>query len=448
MILRQDIFGYLFGGGVMLRRFILVFLLVEVFLFFIGISYGTAQSEAVLWWRTRPDSQAEVDLYQSISDSIDVSWSGVSLVYEPSDMSDAEYRMALLRAFQAGHAPDVFWVPAADIGTFVEVGAVLNVVKLADAVDFDTEVFYPQQMQQLSYDAQTDDYDVLWGLPRDASVMVVYYNADLFDEVGLDYPDVQVENDEWDWEAFEDAAQSISDLGNDVYGFGMNAHWANWLLFVNEAGDDYFDKDGAACGFTERSSDAIAFLQELYSGGAAVPFGGGVESAFVDGRVGMFMSGRWSAPSLVDQAGFNWNVAEVPVGPEGRSNRLLWGAYVVSTGTEHPVEAFDLITRLTSAEVQNQVTELGAAMPSRVGEETGITFLRSLTDFKPDLNSQAWMNGLDYALVESPLWRANFRDIDAAVGELVGEAIRGEVSAGEFPAAACDLIAPFFEAGA
>jgi ABC-type glycerol-3-phosphate transport system substrate-binding protein len=44
-----------------------------------SISFATAQDEVTLRWRTRPDNQAEADVYQSISDEIDAAWDGVSL---------------------------------------------------------------------------------------------------------------------------------------------------------------------------------------------------------------------------------------------------------------------------------------------------------------------------------------------------------------------------------
>ena len=34
-----------------------------------------------LRWRTRPDNQAEIDVYESASETIDANWDGVSLTY-------------------------------------------------------------------------------------------------------------------------------------------------------------------------------------------------------------------------------------------------------------------------------------------------------------------------------------------------------------------------------
>ena len=83
-----------------------------------------------------------------------------------------------------------------------------------------------------------------------------------------------------------------------------------------------------------------------------------------------------------------------------RSNWLFWGAYVVNAKTANPEKAFELLTRLTSVDVQSQVTALGANIPSRAGEDAVKAFLGSLTDVKADLNNQAFVNGLAYAVAE------------------------------------------------
>ena len=43
----------------------------------------SAQDEVELRWRTRPDNQAEIDVYTAASEAIDEDWDGVSLSYEP-----------------------------------------------------------------------------------------------------------------------------------------------------------------------------------------------------------------------------------------------------------------------------------------------------------------------------------------------------------------------------
>jgi multiple sugar transport system substrate-binding protein len=436
----------------------LTVLLLAVFTLSLSMTFvSKAADDITLRWRTRPDNQAEIDLYQSISDTIDKEWDGVTLKYEPGGTEGAGYQATLLTEVAAGQAPDVFWIPGSDVATFAKAGAILNLNDLAKDAKFDVSVFYPQQVKELTYNPDTKNNEgALWGLPRDASSMVLYYNADLFEEAGVDTPDKQIAAGKWDWKAFEDTAKAISQLSsgsNQIYGFGMNSWWANWLLFVNEANgnkfNSYFNEDRSACGLNQPgTTDAMKFMASLYANKYAVPFGTDSEPPFVSGNVGMFMNGRWATPNNLKSLKFKWNAAEVPAAPDGtKSNWLFWGAYVVNAKTQHPKEAFELLTRLTSVEIQSQVTALGANIPSRAGEDAVKAFTDSLKDQKADLNNQAWVDGLQYAIAEAPLWGANFQNIDSVVGAEVGKVMSGDVKPEDFTKNICDQVNTFFKSG-
>jgi multiple sugar transport system substrate-binding protein len=408
------------------------------------VPFVSAQDDVTLTWRTRPDNQAEIDVYTSISQSVDEMMEGVTLEYQAGGTETAGYQDTLLAEFAAGTAPDVFWIPGTDVARFAQAGAILNLADLAAAdPDFDVNVFYPQQVQELTYNPETmSNEGALWGLPRDASSFALYFNQDLFDEAGIDNPIVQLENGEWTWESFQAAAEAIAALGDDVYGIGMNAWWANPGLFINAAGSSFFNEDRTACGLdNEGTTVALTFLQNLYAlDGVAVPYGTDAEPPFISGNLGMFLNGRWATPNTIANAEFNWDVAEVPFGPEGQSNWLFWGAYVVNANTEHPEQAFELLQNLTSTEVQAQVTALGANIPSRNTPEAIEAFLNST----PGLNNAAFTNALQYAVAEAPLWAGSWPGYDGVMGAGITEVLNGAKTPEEFTSTICQDAAEFF----
>src|SRR5512144_1995599 len=107
------------------RNLMIVLLAVTMLLLSIPL-VSQAQGDVELRWRTRPDNQAEIDLYQSISDSVDASWDGVTLKYEAGGTEGAGYQQTLLTEVAAGTAPDVFWIPGASLASFAKAGAILN----------------------------------------------------------------------------------------------------------------------------------------------------------------------------------------------------------------------------------------------------------------------------------------------------------------------------------
>ena len=177
----------------------------------------SAQDEEVtLRWRTRPDNQAEIDVYSAASEAIDADWEGVALEYEPGGSESASYQDVLVTELEAGTAPDVFWIPGTDVARFADLGLILDLDDLASADEnYSADDFYAGPMGFLTTALPgAEDQDVLWGLPRDVSAFGIYYNADLFDEAGLDYPETG-----WTWDEFETAAAEITALGDDVVGF-------------------------------------------------------------------------------------------------------------------------------------------------------------------------------------------------------------------------------------
>lgn len=350
----------------MTKKFALL-TLIAILLGLLALPVFAQDEEGItLRWRTRPDNQAEIDVYTAASEAIDEAWDGVSLQYEPGGSESASYQDVLISEIDAGTAPDVFWIPGTDVARFAEAGLILNLAEYA-AMDenYSVEDFYAAPMVHLT--TSIDDGDALWGLPRDVSAFGLYYNADLFDAAGVPYPG---EGDAWTWDEFYDAAAAIRALGDDVYGFGMNAWWANPGYFINAAGSSFFTADFKACGLNnEGTVTGLSFARSFYADDLAIPYGTDSEPPFLAGNVGMFMNGRWATPGVIANAQFNWNVAPLPDGPAGPSNWLFWGAYVVNAKTAHPEEAWDLVTRLTSADIQGQIASLGANIPSRQTDE-------------------------------------------------------------------------------
>ena len=259
----------------------------------------------------------------------------------------------------------------------------------------------------------------------------------------MDYPG----EGDWTWDTFKNDADEISALGDEIYGFAMNAWWANWGYFVNAAGGSFFNSDYSACGLdSEATAQGLQFASDLFSDGAALPWGSDGEPPFLAGNVGMFINGRWATPGTVANADFAWNVAPLPVGPSGEAtNWLFWGAYVVNAKTEHPEQAWELVTRLTSPEIQGEIASLGANIPSRRTDEAINLFLGTLPD--SGVNNQAFIDGTTAADVrtEAPLFSGNWPAIDTAYGNAVTSVFNGEMSAEDFANTICTQVASDFD---
>lgn len=398
--------------------------------------------DVALRWRTRPDNQEEIDVYSNISSELDAALEGITLAYEPGGTEGSNYQDQLRAEVAAGTAPDVFWIPGTDVADFATRGLILNMSDLAAATaEYDAAAFYPGPMAHLTYNPDTAasgaDSGALWGLPRDVSTFALYLNLDLIEEAGAPDPRELAAKGEWDWNAFLDVAQKTRALGSDIYGYGASAWWGPYGVWLNAAGGGFFNADRTACGLdTAESLEGLDFQRSLYADyDVATPYGEDPEPPFRAGKVAMFQNGRWATPG-VRTVDFNWDVVELPKGPnDNMGNWLFWGAYVVNANTEHPEEAWQLVQSLTTAQTQGQVAALGANIPSRVSQEAFDAFLT----FTPPANNQAFLNGLaDSPATEGPLWAGSWPEYDQIMGPAIQGVLTGSTSVEDFGATICD----------
>jgi len=403
-----------------------------------------AGGDVELRWRTRPDNQEEIDVYSKISTELDAQLDGITLTYEPGGTEGANYQDQLRSEIAAGTAPDVFWIPGTDVADFATRGLIMNISDMASKTDgFNVNDFYPGPMYHLTFnpeDAKSGaDSGALWGLPRDVSTFALYLNMDLINEAGAPDPRELAKEGKWDWNAFLDVAQKTRALGSDIYGYGASAWWGPYGVWLNASGGGFFTEDRTACNLNSTESLAgLEFQRSLYQDyDVATPYGEDPEPPFRAGKVAMFQNGRWATPG-VRTVDFNWDVVELPNGPQGTpGNWLFWGAYVVNAKTAHPEEAWKLVQALTTAETQGKVAALGANIPSRVSQEALDAFLT----FTPPDNNQAFLNGIaDTAkpTAEGPLWAGSWPEFDKIMGPAIQGVLTGATSVEDFGTTICD----------
>jgi multiple sugar transport system substrate-binding protein len=403
----------------------------------------TAPQMVTIRWRTRPDNQAEQDVYQKISDSLNTQLASqsINLVYDPSPVTG--YEDKLKTEYSAGTAPDIAWVPGASSADYAQLGVITDLMPLAKADStFKLTDYYDAPMRELQNSGH------LWGLPRDISTLVIYYNKDLFKKYNVDDPATLFAQGKWDWANFQRVAQELTHPDDKIYGFSVSDWWGLWGWFVYSGGGSLFNADRTACGLTEPGSLAgLQFMADLFLGPnrVAPPPGleGGVgETEFHAGTVGMFPNGRWMTPSDRTNDAFDWAVVEMPKGPGGNTTWLFWGAYVINAKTQYPQQAWTVLKALTSPDVQAQVAALGTNIPSNKAQAAVDAFLNS----KPPADNTPFINGAAYAQAEIPLFTGNWNDIVGGQYQPnIDKIFAGQASVQEAAQAACDGANPLFK---
>ena len=396
-------------------------------------------AEAVtITFRTRPDNDAEAEVYKEVAAKVSEMLGDVTVEYQKGGTETAGYQDTIKTEAAAGTAPDVFWIPGTDTAEFATKGITLDMRQYAaaDSTYKDAD-FYEGPMFHLTFDPTTGQSGgPLWGLPRDVSTFGLYLNLDLIAEAGAEDPRELAAKGEWTWAKFEEVGTKIAALGDGVAGYGASSWWGPYGVWLNGAGGGFFNADRTACALdTPESIAGLTQLKKVYDmPNFALKYGEDPEPVFLAGKIGMFQNGRWATPNIRTNAKFNWDVVALPDGPKPGGNWLFWGSYAANAKTAHPEAAWRVIQALTSPEIQAMVSELGANIPSRVGEQAKSDFLT----FTPPANNQAFLDGLaNGSVAEGPLWAGSWPKFDTVMGAAVAAVVNGEKTIDQFKSTIC-----------
>ena len=311
----------------------------------------------------------EVMAEQQIADRFSERHPGVEVIVE-SIVSN--YGEKLATAIASGSPPDVFLLDSPDIPTFVERGLILDLGVYAERVGYDAGRVFPEVLGVFTRNRQ------LYAFPKGFTPMVIYYNRDLFEELGVPEPPA----DGWTWEQFLEVAQALArdidgDGSNDIYAIDFPRQLFEWIPWVWSAGGDILDPSGqhtvghldsdATVGtfefltswVTERQMAPVQFLR----GGDAMRVG-----RFYLGRQAMLHAGHWLLPRLLyytARGDIKVGVAPIPHRTGSEPQNVLYASgWAVPTNVRHKKLAVELAAFLASEEAQRLRAEARLEIPA------------------------------------------------------------------------------------
>ena len=253
--------------------------------------------------------------------------------------------------------------------------------------DFDKEEFYPQSLDALSWDGS------VYAVPRDISTLVIFYNKDIFKDKNVPYP-----HSGWTMEEFLQSAQKLTSLP-DVFGVSFEEDVLFYLPYLMSFGGGLLSDDLTTdISNTPETKAGLQFYADLRSKYHVAPLKSESASAtmaqmFLQGRLGMYLSGRWIVPKFREEAFFDWDVAEFPKGSAGSVTPLDASGWAVSAQSKNPQAALKLVKFLSSKEAIEKFTESGLIVPAREDVALSEKFL----DGQKPYNSRAFIDSVNNA---------------------------------------------------
>lgn len=349
--------------------------------------------------------EAQIAAFEEANPNIDV-----NLLIAP------DYGTQIQAALASGDYPDVFTVGQFDVPSYVDSGVLMPA---GDAIEAPEDI-YPGLLQAFTVDGE------VYAVPKDFSTLALYYNKDLFDAAGVEYPTA-----DWTWQDMYAAAEAIAGLGQEgVTGFSAAADINRWLAFFYGNGAVIANEDGSSGVNSEAGVAALDFYSSFVRDGiGALPSdiggSGWNGEAFGKGLAGMTIEGNWAIGYLQEQfPDVNWGVAEIPGSEAGMNGSLTFTeGWAVGANTEHPEEAWALVNFLTGTEGAASVAEAGfGVMPARASSGEAWLATRG-EEFQP------FVSAADYAV--APVFPLGFGDFNTSFGEATTDVLAGNQTAQE-----------------
>lgn len=245
----------------------------------------------------------------------------------------------LAKAMATGEAPDVTYIDNPDVALFASRKLLLDLKPMVDkssVIKLDT--IYPGPLASVNYKGG------IYGIPRGANTIALYYNADLFKAAGLD-PAKPPKT----WDELYEAAKKLTNKEKGVYGLAFSAAASEegtfqFLPWLQMAGGDYNKVN--VPGGVEALTLWKKFIDEgLASKDTLIRGQWDSTGTFNAGNAAMNISGPWELPRMSKDAKFDYRVALLPVPKEGapRASALGEGDNVIVANSKHPKEAFKFV---------------------------------------------------------------------------------------------------------
>ena len=240
------------------------------------------------------------------------------------------------------------------------------------------------------------DADKIWGanlikesdgefyaVPTKQEIYVVFYNKDLFDAAGLDYPKAP-----WTWDDMIATAEKLSDPSNGIYGLYLDRYGAPWGFLPGRQNDiPLYKADGTANFDDPKMVEAVKLILELDQKKIAMPYqevlAGGASwnyYAIIGGKVGMYTSLNFMTRELnnVDNYGRTWRYGVVAMPTAGEKIDLANISYAgMNKNAKHPQAAATYLAWIG----QNQWKyEKGIPALATLSAEDQATALASIAD--------------------------------------------------------------------
>lgn len=337
-----------------MKRWILFFIILLFCTFFtFGLSQDkNNQSKTVIRFSSW-GSKSETDILKTfISDfeneNPDIK---IDFIHIPQN-----YYQKLQLLFASGLEPDVIFINNQYIQMYINAGLLENLSNYFDNLDNE---FYKEALDCFRFNEK------IFAIPRDISTLVIYYNKDIFKKLNIKMPE-KINN------IFELRELSKKVTTKNNFGINYEENPLFWVYYLASNGGGIISDDLKEIIINnEKSIQALNLYADMINKDHTIPSKadmGSMTSAqmFINGKLAMYLSGRWMTPKFRQVINFDWDVVNFP-----SPNKVYIDSsgFAISKNSKHKNEAVKLIKYFSTAKAHSKFSQEGLIIPANINAD-------------------------------------------------------------------------------
>ncbi|MDT7908797.1 sugar ABC transporter substrate-binding protein [Thermus sp.] len=321
------------------------------------LGLASAQKLVLASW----GSQEEIQAYQQVLRVFQERNPGIQVEY--INIPSNEYLAKITAMMAAGSPPDIFFINNIDFPGLASRGVLKPLDPFIQRDKYPTGDIFPGILKAFQWEGAQ------YGLPRDVSNLVVFYNRNLLRKAGLPDP-----KPDWTWDDFLRYAKALTvekDGKRVQWGVSFQTFYLFWEPWVWSAGGRFYSPDHSKFLLNSPPSlEGLQFYLDLRYKHHVAPTpeeaqDRGAFTMFLNGQTGMIVDGRWRVPTLKARAKFDFDVVPFPRGKAGSIVDIDGSGWVMAAGTRNPEAAWKLLSFLAGPEAIQIFTKTGLIIPAR-----------------------------------------------------------------------------------
>ena len=295
-----------------------------------------------------------------------------------------DYFTKLATTVGGSNAPDVFEMNMENFLAYMLRGACADLTGLINADNYSAGT-----LEAVSSAGK------LYAVPMSFSTCILIYNKALFDQAGIAYP-----TNDWTWEDAQAAAEAITALGDDIWGYYQPITYNEFYKSVKSNGGSLLNEDYTA--FTANSPENVAVLDAMLKRvrgenhvqpTAEEMAGRGDWDMFTEGKLGMIITGIWAFPTYTEKCAFDWDIVVEP-GYATKSTFFFANVNCVSPSSEKKEAAAAFADAMGSdPDIVQLRLDASWELPT-IADQSKLTQYLEIT---PPANRAAVFDSMDYA---------------------------------------------------